>query len=381
VRVDFPIKDDIITWAIERAGYKFMDFVSKFPVVKDWLEHKKKPTIKQLEDFSNRVHIPFGYLFLDEPPREQLPIPFFRTGKGEIRQVSLNVYDTILSLQRRQDWLEDYLEGEKHDKVPFVGRFNVNSGAEAIIKDIRSTLDLPYGWANGFFKHEDALNYLVGKVEASGIVVVFNSVVANNNTRKVEIEECRGFVIIGQYAPFMFVNAADSKGAQIFTVLHELAHVWLGKSAGFDSATLLPADDPIELLCDKVAAEFLVPSQELLRLWSDASVDNLYQLAKYFKVSTIVIARRALDLGKIPRQTFFGFYRLYQEELAEKKRKQSEGGGGDFYASQGKRISLKFASHINQALKENKILFRDAYQLTGLKGSTFARFVKEQLHQ
>ena len=379
MRVDFPIKDNIITWAIERAGYQFMDFVLKFPPVKDWLEHTKKPTFKQLEEFSNKVHIPFGYLFLDEPPLEQLPIPFYRTGKGETRQVSINVYDTILSLQRRQDWLEEYLESEDQDMVPFVGRYNVHTSAETIINDIRTTLDLPFGWTNNFPKHEDALNYLIGKVESSGIVVVFNSVVGNNNTRKIDVEECRGFILIGKYAPFMFVNAADSKSAQLFTVMHELAHIWLGKSAGFDNGTMLPADDPIEILCDKVAAEFLVPGRELMRLWTDASTGSLYQLSRYFKVSTIVIARRALDLGKMPKQTFFAFYRRYQEDLAERKLKQS--GGGDFYASQGKRISLKFASHINRALKENKILYRDAYQLTGLRGNTFARFVKELLHQ
>ena len=169
----------------------------------------------------------------------------------------------------------------------------------------------------------------------------------------------------------MFINSADGKAAQMFTIAHELAHIWTGESAGFDFRQLQPADDPIELLCDKVAAEFLVPKETFNIEWEISS--DIKKLSRYFKVSPIVIARRALDLGKISKKDFFKFYTSYIEQVRFKKENQS--GGGDFYATAKKRISLTFAAHINQAVQTNKLLYRDANKLTGLKGDTYHKFL------
>ena len=171
-------------------------------------------------------------------------------------------------------------------------------------------------------------------------------------------------------APFMFINNADWKSAQIFTIVHELAHIWTGHSAGFDFRKLQPADNPIEILCDKVAAEFLVPENSFNEVWSKNP--NISYASQYFKVSEIVITRRALDTGKLTRQQFFAFYEEYSNREFAKKEQQNS--GGDFYATTKKRLSLTFASHINNAVKSGNLLYRDAYRLTGLKGDTFQNF-------
>lgn len=366
---------DMLIWAIQRAGYELRDFTTRFPKVLDWLEHKKKPTLKQLEDFSHRVHLPFGYLFLDKPPKESLSFPFFRSGKAEKDNVSLNLYDTILLLQKRQDWLVEYLNENEFNPLEFVGKFAKNHNCIEIVDDIRKVLNLDKEWASKLKSWEDALNYLSGRIEEAGIIMTFNSVVENNNYRPIEVEECRGFVLVDHLAPFMFINAADGKAAQMFTIAHELAHIWIGKSAGFDIEKLMPPNDPVELLCDHVAAEFLVPKDSFLRLWERNQ--NLKQLARYFKISPIVMARRALDLHKITRQEFFSFYNAYMADL--KAKKANTGSGGDFYATQKKRMSLRFAAHVNQAVKEKQLLYRDAYKLTGLKGDTYQKFITKSL--
>ncbi|MEW6469006.1 MAG: hypothetical protein AB1458_08790, partial [Bacteroidota bacterium] len=117
---------NIIKWAIDRAGYEINEFAKKFPKVLEWLEGEKKPTLKQLESFSHKAHVPFGYLFLQAPPEERLPIPFFRTGKKPATKVDLNIYDTILLLQRRQEWLIEYLKEKEFEELPFVGKFRNN---------------------------------------------------------------------------------------------------------------------------------------------------------------------------------------------------------------------------------------------------------------
>jgi Zn-dependent peptidase ImmA (M78 family) len=375
MNTELNINVDMISWAITRAGYELHDFALIFPKVQAWLENTKKPTLKQLESFSNKVHLPFGYLFLQEPPLENLPIPFFRTGSNKPANVSLNVYDTILLIQRRQEWLVDYLTDHDFEKLSFVGRYKSKNNYRDIVADIRQTLQLESEWASQFRTWEEALDHLTQKIEDARIIVNFNGIVANNTHRPIKVDECRGFVLVDKMAPFMFINAADGKAAQLFTIVHELAHIWTGHSAGFDFRQLQPANNPNEQLCDKVAAEFLVPEDSFNRIWSEHP--DIKVVARYFKVSPIVVARRALDLGKISRTDFFAFYNEYNDQVQYKKNNQSD--GGDFFATAKKRISLQFAAHINRAVKENKLLYRDACKLTGLKGDTYQNFISKFL--
>jgi Zn-dependent peptidase ImmA (M78 family) len=375
MRTEMNVNSNMIAWAISRAGYELHVFTEKFPKVQQWLEGERKPTVKQLEDFSKKVHLPFGYLFLPEPPKEKLPIPFFRTNNIQATSVSLNVYDTILLIQQRQDWLKNYLTEKEFDKLPFVGKFLNQNNVQQIVADIRNTLGLQENWASDFKTWQEAQDHLIKHVEDKGIITVFNGVVENNTSRPIQVDECRGFVLVDEIAPFMFINNADYKSAQMFTIVHELAHIWTGHSAGFDFRKLQPADDPIEILCDKVAAEFLVPENTFNQVWLENQ--SIKYASRFFKVSEIVIARRALDTGKISKKQFFEFYEEYSNR--EFIKKESQGDGGNFYATTRKRLSITFASHINNAVKSGKLLHRDAYKLTSLKGDTFQTFFNNHL--
>lgn len=368
------MSNNLLTWAISRAGFELHTFAEKFPAVIQWLEGEKTPTIKQLESFAKKVHLPFGYLFLEEPPVETLPIPFFRSNSAS-ESISLNVYDTILLLQQRQNWLADYLRDNEFEELPFVGRFHGESDHAAIVQDIRNVLNLPENWASQFSTWEDALSHLVATIEDKGIIVTFNGVVENNNKRKIPVDECRGFVLVDQFAPFMFVNNGDFKSAQMFTVVHELAHIWTGHSAGFDFRKMLPANDPIEKLCDRVAAEFLVPENAFDQVWQETPQTDF--VARHFKVSEIVAARRALDTGKWTKARFFEFYRNYSRREFQSRERTSS--GGNFYATTRKRLSITFATHVDQAVKSGQLLYRDAYKLTSLKGDTFERFFSQHV--
>lgn len=371
MRNEVNVNNNMLTWAITRAGYEVPTFAEKFPKILDWLDGQKKPTVKQLEEFSNKVYLPFGYLFLPQPPQESMPIPFFRTNGNQADRISINVYDTILLLQQRQDWLKKYLKDNAFQRLPFVGKFRNSNDVNAIVADIRQTLQLPENWASQFRTWQKAQDHLVLHIEDKGIITIFNGIVENNTHRPIPVDECRGFVLVDEYAPFMFVNNSDFKSAQMFTIVHELAHIWTGHSAGFDFRRLQPANDPIEILCDKVAAEFLVPEQEFNEVWNH-SPNNYAYASRYFKVSEIVIARRALDIRKITRLQFFDFYEEYSNR--EFAKKETQNSGGDFYTTTKKRISITFASHVNRAVKSGNLLFRDAYRLTGLKGDTFENF-------
>ena len=370
------INKEIIEWAIIRNGNSLEEFYAQNPNVESWIKGEKNPTVKQLENFTHKVHVPFGYMFLPKPPNETIPLPFFRTGKKNTNKVSLNVFHTIQIIKDRQNWLTEYLEELNFPDLDFVGKYSIKNSYIEIVNDIRNVLKLELDWASRHNKWEEALDYLTNKIEEAGIIVTYNGIVGSNTHRVIDVNECRGFVLVNNKAPFLFINSADAKAAQMFTIIHELAHVWLGKSAGFDNANLLPADDPLEILCDKVAAELLVPEIYFLKKWE--TTQDFKYLSRIFKVSPIVIGRRALDLNLINLKYFMDFYNNYMSYFKTNKDKQSS--GGDFYATTKKRISLRFAAFVNNAVKENKLLYRDAYRLTSMKGETYNKFINEYLY-
>ena len=370
------INKEIIEWAIIRNGNSLEEFYAQNPNVESWIKGEKNPTVKQLENFTHKVHVPFGYMFLPKPPNETIPLPFFRTGKKNTNKVSLNVFHTIQIIQDRQNWLTEYLEELNFPDLDFVGKYSIKNSYIEIVNDIRNVLKLELDWASRHNKWEEALDYLTNKIEEAGIIVTYNGIVGSNTHRVIDVNECRGFVLVNNKAPFLFIDSADAKAAQMFTIIHELAHVWLGKSAGFDNANLLPADDPLEILCDKVAAELLVPEIYFLKKWE--TTQDFKYLSRIFKVSPIVIGRRALDLNLINLKYFMDFYNNYMSYFKTNKDKQSS--GGDFYATTKKRISLRFAAFVNNAVKENKLLYRDAYRLTSMKGETYNKFINEYLY-
>jgi len=212
-------------------------------------------------------------------------------------------------------------------------------------------------------------------MENVGILVVVNGIVGNNTHRTLDPDEFRGFVLVDDYAPLVFVNNADSKAAQMFTLAHELAHVFFGSSAAFDLREMQPANEPTELSCNRVAAEFLVPESELRQIWPFVKNDPepFQTIARQFKVSVLVAARRALDLALINREAFFQFYDDYLSDEHRKAVRQES--GGDFYANQNFRVGRLFASTVVRATQEGKLLYSEAFQLTGLYGKTFDHYV------
>jgi len=365
----------VLRWAIERSGLPRGVLERRFPQIREWEAGSIHPTLRQLEELAKVTMTPFGYMFLSEPPAERLPIPHFRTLAHEaMHRPSPDLLETVQAMERRQAWMREFMIDQEQEPIPFVKSARTDENPLSIAPRIRSALGLTEGWAAKRSTWTDALSVLRDVMEAAGIVVVVNGIVGNNTHRKLEPDEFRGFVLVDDYAPLVFVNGADGKAAQMFTLAHELAHVWFGSSAAFDLREMQPADDSTEQACNRVAAEFLVPEADLRRIWPDVRrmPDRFQIIACEFKVSQPVIARRALDAQLISKDDFLRFYRAYQKDEQRMIAKKSE--GGDFYANQNLRIGRRFASTVVRAVKEGKLLYRDAYHLTGLWGTAFERY-------
>lgn len=351
----------------------------KFPKYSLWEEGKASPTLRQLEDVAKTTHAPLGYFFLPEPPRETLPIPDYRTlDGGAPRRLSPELIDTLHLMRQRQDWLREELVNTGESPLAFVGSLDAQADIHTATAQIRKTLKLEEKWARKERTWTDALRFLRQRIEAIGILVSINGIVRDDTRRKLSVEEFRGFVLPDAYAPLIFVNGADAKAAQIFTLAHELAHVWLGEGGILDLPRLMAGNHRIEVFCNAVASELLVPEKEFVAAWSDLAGEEFREITdimvRRFKVSSLVIARRALDLGYCSREEYNQFFDDSIEK--ERRRRRPEKGGGDYYRNQEMRIGRRFGLFVVRAAREGRLLYRDAYHLTGLHGRTFARFAK-----
>ena len=367
----------MLTWARERSQLALAYLDKRFPRLQQWERGDARPTFRQLESFAKATHTPIGFLFLPEPPEERLPIPDLRTLAHRPARPSPDLLDTIYAMQRRQDWLrEERLEGEA-DPLEFVGNARLNDEPMAVGQEMRRAVGLDDGWAGEVASWEEAVSELRRRIEGLGVMAVVNGVVGNNTHRKLDVEEFRGFALTDRYAPLIFVNGADAKSAQMFTLAHELAHVWLGAEgegiSGFEG--IFPGSDRIEKFCDQTAAEFLVPARELKERWREVkgTPDPFERVARYFKVSPIVAGRRAMDLRLVNRETFFDFYDAYTKR--ERQRAKATG-GGDFYNNQNTRVGATFATSVIRAAMGGRLSFREAYNLTGLRGGAFQEYAK-----
>lgn len=371
------IEPNLLSWALARSGKTPETLTKRFPKLDAWLSGEVSPTFKQLEAFAQATYTPMGYFFLPEPPEEPLPIPDFRTFTNtSVDRPSANLLDTLYTLQQRRDWLREVLIEEDASPLDFVGSARLSDPPESIGREMRRMVGLEDGWAAEVRTWTDAVGELRRAIEELGVLVVINGVVGNNTSRKLDVHEFRGFALCDAYAPAIFVNGADAESAKMFTLAHELAHLWIGEEgvSGFEG--VVAAGNDVEKFCDKAAAEFLVPAQELQTLWPKIKHNEqpFQDIARRFKVSPIVAARRAWDLRLIGREHFFTFYNDYTAE--EHHKKSVKKGGGDFYNNQNARVGVRFASEVIRAAKEGRIQYREAYSLTGLYGDTFKNYVQ-----
>ena len=374
MRVD--VKPDLLLWACERAGRSIdaMAQQQSFRKLPAWVSGEERPTFKQLEKFAQATHTPFGYFFLQEPPEESVPIPDLRTvGNQYMRPPSPDLLDTIYTMQRRQTWLREMLIECEAEPLDFVGSSRSTDNPEAVGREMRRIAGLDDGWAAKVRTWKEAVGELRRAIEQLNIMAIINGIVGNNTHRKLDVEEFRGFALSDEYAPLIFVNGADAKSAQMFTMVHEFAHIWLGESALTDAGLVTHKPQNIESWCDRAAAEFLVPARELKAYWREIRWEEspFETIARRFKISPIVAGRRAMDLRLVDREMFFAFYHEY---IARERRRSSAGTGGDFYNNQNTRVGGMFATQVFFAAKSGRVSFKEAYDLTGLRGGAFQEY-------
>ena len=363
------VKPSLYRWALERSRLDLSELVGRFPKLRDWMAGDRNPTLRQIEEFARATGTAVGFFFLPEPPDEKIPIPDLRTiGDQAVIRPSGNLLDTIYQCQQRQDWYREYARSTGLEELEWVGSMGTNTPPGEAARKISRRLPFSVGrrgasWAEAFANLRD-------RAEAAGVLVMVNGVVGSNNYRKLDPREFRGFALADPFAPLVFVNGSDTRSAQIFTLAHELAHIWLGESALSDADLSIRSAQRTEAWCNRVAAEILVPMRRL-RSEFDPDADRAAEsqrLARRFKVSTLVVLRRIHEAGYLPWEEY---RRSYRDEY-ERAMEGSGRGGGDFYNTQSVRVSRTFARAVISSTLEGNTSYTDAYQMLGFrKTSTF----------
>jgi Zn-dependent peptidase ImmA (M78 family) len=369
IRVE--IRPELLRWARERSGFSIGMLARRFPKLEAWERGAARPTLKQLESFAKATCTPVGFLFLAEPPVEQVPIPDFRTVDNvQVGHASPDLLDTVYVCQQRQEWYRDFARSMGEEPLAFVGSAKPTDDVVVAAASIRRALGFDLEERRRMPTWTEALRRTIEQADALGILVMCSGVVLNNNRRHLDPNEFRGFAMADDLAPLVFINGADTKAAQMFTLAHELAHIWLGQSAVSDSHAARIPDHQIERWCNRVAAELLIPLAVVREAYRGGSElrTEMDRLARRFKVSTLVVLRRIHDAGGLTREELS---HAYEEEL-ERLRGLPRSSGGDFYLTQAARVSKRFARALVVSTLEGQTLHRDALRMLGFsKLSTF----------
>lgn len=374
------ITREVLRWARRRKSLTADELGKKVGVsasrISAWeSEHGADyPTIRQAKTLAATLSIPIGYLFSSSPPALRANLPDLRTVSGEaMENPSPDFVDQLYDVLRKRDWYREHLESEPLlERIAFVGRFDPRTPPKIIAADIADVLGIA-GMRASVSNWDSFLTAFVRKAEAVGVLVFRSGVVESNNHRPLNVREFRGFAISDQIAPLVFINSKDAKVAQIFTLAHELAHLWIGASGVSNPDYALSAEEqvnPIDRVCDKVAVELLVPEDDFLSRWDNYSDtrENVGRLARHYRVSRFVVLRRASETEKITRPEYDD---LYQEFISDYH--EPSGEGGSFYNLFLARNSSTVTYALLAAAVEGKIDKVDAARLLHIRVQTIEK--------
>jgi Zn-dependent peptidase ImmA (M78 family)/DNA-binding XRE family transcriptional regulator len=376
------ITPEVIKWARESCGYSLEEAAKKIgrsaQEIAAWETGQLQPTISQARKASEIYKRPFAVFYLPEPPEGFSTLRDFRRLPSDYpRKYSPHLNFLIRQTIDRQCWLRDYLISEEIEPLDFTGSANLSDNIVKLAEKIRSKLGVAFDDIQRCSRTGEALRLWISKVEELGVCV---SRGGSYPYEQIEVLEARGFALTDDYAPFIFLNAQDAKAGQIFTLIHELVHLWInapGLSNLIYAGKVINDSDRVEIFCNAVSAEVLVPQKYFRQQWQrtipGCSIENAIDAnATHFKVSREVIARRLLDWGKITNKKYTELSQSYAEEWQtnkqrEKQRHREQKGGPGYYIIKSMNNGYSFCKTVIAAYQGGKLSGRDTSHLLGVK--------------
>jgi Zn-dependent peptidase ImmA (M78 family)/transcriptional regulator with XRE-family HTH domain len=374
------LNPNVLQWARKKAGLSEETLAEKIGVklglVKEWETTGSIP-FGMVEKLAEKTRTAFGFLFLQEPPHPSLPIADFRRIDDNHPSVpSDELLDVIYAAQLKQNWFREFQISNGANPIAFVGKSSIKTPTKEIAADIRATLNIGSALSAMVTTWEEAWSTTIEATEEAGILVLCAGYAGGFTQRTLSVDEFRGFAMSDKYAPLIFVNGADAPAARLFTLAHEIAHIWIGETGISNLERTYAAGNTIETYCNSVAAEVLLPLDELRSAWRGKTNDigEVDRLSHKYKVSRLVVARRAHDAGFFTKEKYGDYYQLL---IAQAKAKKAETGGGKWYINEKYQNSRRFSLTIIQEALAGRTRQRDAMQFLGIKkDATFRKYTQ-----
>lgn len=320
----------------------------------DILSGVKQPTFNQISSIAKKIHVPTGLLMLPEIVNTDRTRLQFRTvGSHQVRNMSAELRDTIAEMQVKQDFLRD----ENEESLDFLGKFSHERNVSFIAQNIRQYLELPCPLDGS--DPQKVLNTVRSAVGRIGVYIFFNGKIKDNTHRKLSVDEFRGFVLFDLKAPIIFINGCDSKRGQLFTLIHETVHLFIGSEDIMENIDYVT---PEEAFVNAITSEILLPLSQAARY----GLPDVHDLAERYKVSEEVAVRRLYDAGRVTHDEYDQYIAYLDRQYMHQKEYKQGSSGGNYCKTLHYRIDPRFFQTVQNALTANRITPTDAFSIVGV---------------
>jgi Zn-dependent peptidase ImmA (M78 family)/transcriptional regulator with XRE-family HTH domain len=378
------INPNVLQWARKTARMTVEEAAAKVSVTakryQSWESGEDQPTIRQAQKLARDFRRPFALFFFPSVPKDFQPLQDFRR-KGSVELGTGSAF-IIREIQQKQAWIAELNQETGEKPLPFIGKFSLQDPPGDVAADILSTLQIdPSGYSSS-----NVIKDWISAAETEGIFVSRTSFIHSRLT--LDSDELQGFAIADPYAPFVFVNSDDWAAPQLFTLVHELAHLWIAKSG--ISNEIEPElvqkgkFHPVELFCNQVAASALMPEslvRDILESGFDFSHHQVYTLARNLGVSSFALLVRFYQLGLISvnqytvlrKQADIGFQEFLKKEEERKAKQKEKKGGPDPYLLKLNKNSRLFTQTVLDAFRSGVIEPTHASNLLNVQVNRFSK--------
>lgn len=366
----YGINPKILKWARESSGISLelmaTRLKSSVETFKNFENGTKQLTINQLYKLANYYKRAVAIFYLKKVP-EGIILPDLRTIKYDPKSIknisnSMNYQiRNILTKKKKMIYLSDVV-GFKPD-YSFLNDIDLSDNYTNIAKRIRKIFSIDTNEYKSL-KDNDVLKYWRKKIEDRNILVF--------QFPFIDLKVSRGFALSSLPYPTIGLNQKDLHYSRIFTLIHELLHIFYHENGICDTLLLSDQNLDIEIKCNKIAAEVLLPTEEFTDFVSTISElswkEKINQISKTFKVSYSVGVFRLRNLNLIPSNVFDSIYDWIITRDTPSRRKQD---GGNYYFREFNSTSNLFLNVLMDAFDDNRINYSEALRITGYKTKTF----------
>ena len=330
MQINVKLSPDVLDWVMAHIQQENVprDVVKYLTI---WKSGEKLPTFNQIEKVSKASGIPFGYFFLQEPPKEEFPLLEYRTiDSTSAMNPSRNIIDVMHDMEQVQDWARNHAIEEEQQAPEFIGSQKNNVDTEDFAEYVRTVLELEIKWYENSKSAVESFKTLRDKISQAGVIVMMSGIVGNNTHRPLDINEFRAFAMVDDLVPLIFINSNDSVNGKLFSLLHEFAHICIGNNSlyndRYSSGTRV---SKAESVSNAVAAEILVPQVMFEKKWKeidkfDDPIKTIDVLTKYFscgknekRKKSKAVAETIIELRQA--ELIHGFSRAWSQAFTKEK--------------------------------------------------------------